>query len=487
MFIENKSRQIALIISASIAGFMSLLDGNIVNISLPYIASYFQAGTSSVVQVILVYMVVMAGTMIMFGKLADQFGVKKVFITGFIVFTISSLLCGFAQSLLFLILVRALQATGASMLYATGISLISEFIPPNRRGWAFGIFSPLVSLGMLVGNPLGGLITGLLDWHWIFLINVPVGVFAVALAWKVIPGRPKPREKVKTGPFDFPGSLLSFIGLALLVFCLNQAKKLGWASPVILLGLPLSILLLTLFFLWEKRAANPLLDLAILRQRNFSVGLVVSMAGFGLMAGSGVLMPFMLAGLLHIDIEHSGFILMTFPVLFSIMGPVAGNLSDHISKTKLMAYGMMISLLTTVVFIFFMGQVHLWMIFVFLVFQGISYAFFITPNNNYIMSVATPGKHSICSGVFKLSTNLGQMSGILLMEILFAFSMPAGFTPNAPHSLPLSAEMVTKGFQWAYAGGAAMCLIALVLVLTLKDSKIGEPIGEESHTSPTSW
>jgi len=108
MFIENRSRQIALIISASIACFMSLLDGNIVNISLPYIARYFQAGTSSVVQVILVYMVVMAGTMIMFGKLADQFGVKKVFITGFVVFTISSLLCGFAQSLLFLILVRAI-------------------------------------------------------------------------------------------------------------------------------------------------------------------------------------------------------------------------------------------------------------------------------------------------------------------------------------------------------------------------------------------
>ncbi len=479
MYIETKGRQVALIISASIAGFMALLDGNIVNISLPYIARYFQVGTSSVVQVILVYMVVMAGTMIIFGKLADQFGVKKIFITGFVVFTISSLFCGFAQSLLFLILARAIQAMGASMLYATGISLISGFIPPNRRGWAFGIFSPLVSLGMLVGNPLGGLITGLLDWHWIFLINIPVGVFAVILAWKAIPGEQKPRAKTKNGPFDFPGALLNFTGLVLLVFCLNQAHKLGWTSPVILAGLPISILLLILFFLWEKRAANPLLDLTILRQRNFSVGLIVSLTGFGLMAGSGVLMPFMLTDFLHINIEHSGFILMTFPVIFSIMGPVAGNLSDHISKTRLMAYGMMISLLTTVVFIFFMGQMHLWMIFVFLLFQGISYAFFITPNNNFIMSVATPGKHSICSSVFKLSTNLGQMTGILLMEILFAFSMPAGFNPDVSHSVHASAETVTAGFQWAYAGGAAMCLIALVLVLTLKDSKIGEPIGEE--------
>lgn len=479
MYIYDKPRQIALIISASLAGFMSLLDGNIVNISLPYIAQYFHVGTNAVVQVILVYMVVMAGTMIIFGKLADQFGVKRVFITGFITFTLSSLLCGFATSLHFLVLVRAIQAMGASMLFATGLSLISAFIPPERRGWAFGIFSPLVSLGMLVGNPLGGLITGLLDWHWIFLINVPVGVFAVVLAWKTIPGSQPGRPKNSHSRFDLPGALLSFSGLVLLVFCLNQARKLGWENPVIAAGIPASILLLILFFFWEKRASDPLLDLSILRQRTFTLGLVVSLAGFGLMAGNGVLMPFMLAGILKVDVEHAGFILMTFPVIFSVVSPLAGNLSDHISRTRLMSAGMLVSLISVIAFILLMPVMHLWIVFAFLVLQGLAYAFFITPNNNFIMSVATPGKESVCSGVFKLSTNLGQMAGILVMEMLFSFSMPGGFNEDPAHPSTVANETIINGFQLAYAGGAALCLLALLIVVTLKDKNIGSLASDE--------
>ncbi len=473
MFIENRSRQIALIISASLAGFMALLDGNIVNISLPYIARYFHVGTGSVLQIILVYMVVMAGTMIIFGKLADQYGVKKIFIAGFIIFTLSSLACGFADSLTYLVIARAIQATGASMLYATGISLISRFIPAEHRGWAFGIFSPMVSLGLLVGNPLGGLITGLLDWHWIFLINVPVGVFAVILAWKAIPGEKIQKENVTHKPFDMIGALLSFFGLALLVFSLNQARKAGWTSPVILGGLAFSLLLIVLFILQEKRAKDPILDLQIFKQRKFSTGMLVSLTGYGLMAGSGVLMPFLLTYLLHINVEHAGFILMTFAVIFSVISPVAGNLSDHMSKTRLMLWGMSMAFAGSLLFVFLMPVMQLWIVFLFLVIQGISYAFFITPNNNFIMSVADPDRQSISSSVFKLSTNLGQMTGIILMEFFFAFAMPEGFAPDAGHAASLTPSALSSGFQWAYAGGAGLCLIALILSATLKDHNIG--------------
>ncbi len=473
MFIETKSRQVALIISASLAGFMALLDGNIVNISLPYIARYFHVGTGSVVQIILVYMVVMAGTMIIFGKLADKFGVKRVFISGFVIFTLSSLACGFAGSLTFLLTARAIQALGASMLYATGLSLISTFIAPDRRGWAFGIFSPLVSLGLLVGNPLGGLITGLLNWHWIFLINVPVGVFAVILAWKAIPG-----DKCHTGAdvkrnFDYPGAILSFAGLALLVFCLNQARKIGWTSPVMLVSFPLSILLLVLFVRRERKAPDPILDLTIFSRREYATGIIISLAGYGLLAGSGVLMPFLLTYVLHINVEHAGFILMTFAVIFSAMSPVAGNLSDHVSKTRLMQAGMLLAFVSSLCFMLLMGNMHLWIVFLFLVMQGIAYAFFITPNNNFIMSVADPGKQSISSSVFKLSTNLGQMSGIILMEFLFAFAMPAGFSPDGTHAALVTPGNIAAGFSWAYAGGAGLCLVALILSATMQDRKIG--------------
>ena len=478
MYLENKPRQVALIISASLAGFMSLLDGNIVNISLPYIARYFQVGTGSVVQIILVYMVVMAGTMIIFGKLADQYGVKRVFMSGFIIFTLSSMACGFSESLNMLLAARAIQALGASMLYSTGISLISRFIPPDRRGWAFGIFSPLVSLGLLVGNPLGGLITGLLNWHWIFLINVPVGIFAVILAWKAIPGEKDPVGKPGRFSFDFAGALLSFAGLSLLVFCLNQARKIGWTSPVMLVSFPASLLLIFLFVLRERKARDPILDLSIFRHREFATGVIISLAGYGLLAGSGVLMPFLLTYLLHINVEHAGFILMTFAVIFSAMSPVAGNLSDQVSKTRLMQAGMLLASAATLGFMLLMGQMHLWIVFLFLVMQGIAYAFFITPNNNYIMSVADPDKQSISSSVFKLSTNLGQMTGIILMEFMFTLGMPPGFSPDGTHKGLVTPETITSGFRWAYAGGAALCMIALILSATLQDRKIGKPVGD---------
>ncbi|MEI6436309.1 MAG: MFS transporter [Bacteroidota bacterium] len=479
MYIENKSRQIALILSASLAGFMALLDGNIVNISLPYIARYFQVGTGSVVQIILVYMVVMAGAMIIFGKLADQYGVKKIFISGFVIFTLSSLLCGFAGSLTMLLAARAIQALGASMLYSTGISLISRFIPPQRRGWAFGIFSPMVSLGLLVGNPLGGLITGFLDWHWIFLINVPVGIFAVILAWKAIPGEKNFKNDGARGPFDFAGALLSFFGLALLVFCITQSHKMGWNNPVIFIGFPASLLILMMFVVRERKAADPILDLTIFRQRDFSTGMIISLSGYGLMAGSGVLMPFLLTYMLKINVEHAGFILMTFAVIFSAMSPVAGNLSDHISKTRLMQAGMFLAFAGALFFLLFMEQMHLWIVFLFLIIQGVAYAFFITPNNNFIMSIADPEKQSISSSVFKLSTNLGQMMGIILMEFLFAVAMPEGFTANETHAASLSPENISSGFRWAYAGGACMSFIAMILAFTLNDKKTRASVGEE--------
>ncbi|MDD4603161.1 MAG: MFS transporter [Bacteroidales bacterium] len=470
MIIENKSRQLAIIVSASLAGFMALLDGNIVNISLPYIAAFFKVGTSLVVQIVLIYLVVLAGTMITFGKLADQLGVKKIFISGFVIFTLSSLVCGFAGSIHFLIFARAIQALGASMLFTTAVSLIPRYIPAEKRGWAFGIFSPISSLGLLIGNPLGGLITGLLNWHWIFLINVPIGIVAVLVAWKSLPNdRNHSSEKNTHVKFDFAGSLLSFAGLALLVYFLNQGRKLGWGNFLTIGGIVTALVLLGFFFWREKVAKNPVLDLSIFHDHNFTFGIVASFAGFGLMAGSSILMPFYLTYVLKMNVEHAGFVLMTFAVVFSAMSTVSGNLSDRISKTRLTIFGMISAMVTCLFFILCIPLVQLWVVFIFLVGLGFSYAFFITPNNNLMMSLANPEKQAISSSVFKLSTNLGQMIGILLMEILFTIPMPSDFHANKVALHSISSEVFYQGFQWAYAGGLLMCLIALGVSFLIKE------------------
>jgi len=483
LIVQKKSRQLGIIFSGSFAGFMVMLDNNIVNISLPAIARYFNIGTGMVIQITLIYFLMLSSTMIIFGKLAEKYGIKKIFLSGFAIFTLGSLLCGISPGFYFLVGARAVQAIGGSMLFSTAISLITTFIPADKRGWAFGIFTPINSLGLMVGNPLGGLITGLLNWHWIFLVNIPVGIIAIFFAYRSIPRDAPGRSLLKGAPFDYPGGILSFAGLALLVLCLNQGRNLGWTSPVILAGLGLSLLFFALFYFRERAAKDPLLDLKIFRDRNFSLGIVASLIGFALLSGSNVLMPFYLNYVLNINLEHAGFILMTFPVIFSFLSMVTGPLSDRVSKTRLTSFGMIGGMIACLVFLFLIPRAHLGFVFLYLVIMGISYSLFISPNNNLVMSLAPKDKLAVSSSLFKLFTNIGQMFGIILMETFFTLAFPPNvhITKAILHGMPLST--LTRGFQFAYLGGAILCLLAFLFSVLIRDTSAGtvRDTGPEPH------
>jgi len=479
--VQKRNKQVGIIISGSLAGFMVLLDNNIVNISLPEIASYFNISTAKVVQIVLIYLLMLSSSLIIFGKLADKYGVKRVFVSGFIVFTVSSLLCGLAPTYTLLLTARGIQALGGSMLYATALTLITKCIPATRRGWAFGIFSPASSLGLLIGNPLGGLITGMLNWHWIFLVNVPIGILAIIFAIRTIPSdSPRVGPKERSLRFDYLGSFLSFTGLAMLVFFLSKGRMLGWASAVTITGLLGSILLLLLFVFWEKRVKEPILDLSIFRSRSFSFAILASIFGFGLMAGSNVLLPFYIIYGLKIDVTHAGFILMTFAVVFSMTSPVTGRLSDRVSKVRLTILGMLLAAGSCIAFALLLPQLHLGILFGFMVLLGFSYALFITPNNNLVMSIAPKSKQAISSSVFKLGTNMGQMFGLILMEMIFSlsFTHPSGSSGFTLQSVPV--EELVAGFSWAYVGGAVLCLLAIFFSLFIREKVATVKAAEET-------
>lgn len=471
--VTSHARQVGITISGSLAGFMVLLDNNIVNISLHDIAKYFDISTPLVVQVALVYLLMLSGTMIIFGKLADNYGIKRVFISGFIVFTVSSLLCGLTPTFSLLIAARILQGIGGSMLFSTMISLITKFIPPDRRGWAFGIFFPISSMGLLIGNPLGGLITGMLSWHWIFLVNIPVGILATILGYKTIPADYQNEKKpTSIKHFDYLGSLLSFFGLAMMVYFISNGKSMGWGSPLTIGGLVGSLVLITAFILWEKRSRDPILDLSIFRDRSFSYALMASLVGYGLMAGSNVILPFYILLGLKIDVTHAGFILMTFAVVFSLSSLITGRLSDKVPRVHLTILGMALATISCIAFALLLPLLHLGILFGFLVMLGISYALFITPNNNMVMSIAREDKVSISSSVFKLSTNMGQMFGLILMQMIFTMGIhhSPGETGFKLKSMPATELM--SGFSWAYIAGAAMCVAAILFSLFIRENRL---------------
>ena len=235
----------------------------------------------------------MAGCVLVFGKISDIIGFKKVFLAGFAIFTLGSLACGVLPdlfgSLAWLIGSRIFQAIGGAMITAIAPAMITAYIPMDQRGKAMGIVMTLAALGTALGPTIGGFLTQYFSWHAIFFINVPVGIVAVLLGAQVIPRNTG--QKALAG-FDTTGAGLVFVGLASLLFVVSEGDSIGWTSPGILALAALAIVTLAWFVLHELRAADPVLDLRLFRNRNFLLtNLLLSLVFFSF-AGINYLLPF---------------------------------------------------------------------------------------------------------------------------------------------------------------------------------------------------
>jgi MFS family permease len=273
--------------SFAFAAFMVRMDGYIVNICLPTMARYFQAGTGAISLVVLAYMLVLTSTMLAMGSLGDRFGLKRLILTGYAVFTIGSFFCGFSSSLAGLVLSRGLQGLGGAMLITAGFAIIPRFLPKEMTGWAFGIIATATSLGILVGAPLGSYIAAYLSWHWIFYINVPLGVVAFWFTWRILPDD-GPAASATSPSFDAIGAVLSVIALITFTMTVVARGKGGWLIPVV------CVLSFAAFILNEKRHASPLLDLGLFRNKIFAWANLMTFLMMSVLAGLNFLFPFYL-------------------------------------------------------------------------------------------------------------------------------------------------------------------------------------------------
>ncbi|MDD2502018.1 MAG: MFS transporter, partial [Geobacter sp.] len=243
---EDKGRYRRILFSIAFASFMVNVDTYIVNISLPTIAAGFHTSTANVSLVSMAYQLTVTGFLLIFGRLGDRMSIKKIFMFGYGLFTLSSLFCGLSNSLMALVISRALQGVGASVLYALTPAMVPKFLPENMRGPAFGSLATAAALGVMVGNPLGGIITGYLSWQWIFYINIPVGIVAMLVCWKVIPEEDAVRGTERR-QIDLPAALLSFLFLLGLMYSLNRVNEYGWRSPLIWGSLASTLVMLAAF------------------------------------------------------------------------------------------------------------------------------------------------------------------------------------------------------------------------------------------------
>jgi EmrB/QacA subfamily drug resistance transporter len=473
--LSDKHRQRWLIFTVAFAAFMTELDSSIVNVALPTISGYFDVSPSAVVWVIMAYLLIQTNTMLIFGKLGDIIGLKRLFITGYFIFVIGSFLCGVSMSITFLIVSRCIQGIGGAMLVTSGYAIVPRYLPKTIIGSAFGILGTAAALGVVIGAPIGGFITSFLSWHWIFLINVPFGIVAIFVANRVISEIRKEQESVRNElkNFDFLGSGLSFFGILSLVFALNMGQELGWASPSILLCLLTFVALSIFFVIWEKRSEQPLLDFGLFRNVRFACANIAAFMAFMVLDGTSFLLPFYLEMVKGLDPYRVGLVLMTFSLAYMLAGPIGGRLSDKIDPSYLCITTMVSASACVLMFAYTSQHQGLLFVFVFLIWFALSYGVFISATNNQVMRMAPEEQQGIYSGVFNTITNMGLVLGVCLFETVFSAALPERVSSKG-ESLArsdMSVQLLLTGFQNAFFLGGIILIVALGFSVMMRRNK----------------
>jgi DHA2 family metal-tetracycline-proton antiporter-like MFS transporter len=453
--------------SVAFAAFMTKLDTYIVNIALPTVARHFNIGTSEASHTVLAYLLVSTSTLLFFGRLEDRFGLRKVFLSGYGFFTVGSLLCALSCNISMLIGSRLVQGLGGAMLVSSGYAIIPKFLPSNKTGGAFGILSTSAMLGVIVGAPLGGFIIEYLSWHWIFLINIPIGIAAVMTAWRALPDESEkyaPDSAKYDGGYDLPGTLLSFTGLSALLYALTTGVDWGWTSPTIIGSLLLSFISIAAFAIWERHCRCPMLDFALFKNSHFTWATLAAFFGYMLMGGNVFLMPFYLQLGKGLDTVSVGFLLLVNSLTSLVLGFTAGRLSDRIMPSLLTTLGMASAALSALFFGCSLESSGLVTVVVFLAWIGVSYGMFISPNNNQAMSAIPDHERGTGSGVFNTTNTLGLAMGVALMELILSLSVHHEGNSLEKHLNQggAAATDFLAGFERAYLFGAIVCIIALV-------------------------
>src|SRR5438046_2171267 len=459
--LDNRSRWLALYVLC-LATLMIVLDVTIVNVALPSIRTDLGFSVTSLAWVVNAYLLTYGGCLLLGGRLGDLFGHRRLFIAGIALFTVSSLVCGLSTTKGLLIGARAVQGVGGAVASAVSLSLmLTLFTEPAERAKAMGIFGFVASGGGSIGVLLGGVLTGTLNWHWIFLVNVPIGAVVVLLSLRLLPPTP---PLGSTGRLDVGGAVTVTAALMLAVYAIVNGNQNGWTSAETLGLLGASVALLALFLGIESRVQAPLVPLGLFRLRNIRVSNVV-----GVFWAAAMFAWFFLSALyLQLVLGYSPLqVGLSFLPANLIMGAFSIGLSAKLvlrfGFRKPLATGLLLAATGLLLFVrapvdgSFVVNVLPSMV---LLGFGAGIAF--NPVLLAAMSDVEPSESGLASGLVNTSFMMGGALGLAVL---------ASIAASRSHSLRLggAAELsaLTGGYHLAFLVGAAFAALAAVLGGTL--------------------
>jgi len=508
--------------------FMLLLDTTIVNVAQRRIQEGLDASLTEIQWVLDSYILTYAVLLLSFGRMGDVFGRKKLFVVGMAIFTAASALCG-ASSWLgaqlgisgvnALIVSRVLQGLGGAFMMPQTLSLITVVFPPHKRGAAMGIWGGVVALGAVVGPIVGGLIVTNYAWEWVFLINLPVGIAAIAATLAIVPESTDP---LASGRIDWGGLLLSGLGIFALVFAMIEGNRWGWTSPSILGLVAAGAVLLALFVSWERRVADPMMKLELFRFRNFWAGNVIALTvAFG-MLGIFFPMTLFLQGALGFSPIRAGLTMTPMSVMIMLTAPFAGRLTDRIGARWILVAGLT---LMTGGILFIIARTTpetTWQaLFPAVALTGLGMGMTFAPMTTAVMAEVPPRIAGSASGILNTTRNVGQVLGIAVLgsvlqsrlgshaldqlgglglppavqgDVIDAVrnsrfeTIPSLVPPDQPALLgqifPLVQRAFVDSLHDTFYVGAAACLVAAACALLIRNPAsrpvaVAAPRGEE--------
>jgi len=399
----------------SVALFMVVLDNLVVSVALPTIHRDLGASIQSLEWTVNAYVLAYAVLLLTGAALGDRFGRKRMFLIGMAVFTSASAGAALAPSTGLLVAARAIQGTGAAIVTPLTLTLLAEAFPAARRGMAIGVWSGISGIAVAVGPLVGGAVVQGISWHWIFWINVPIGLVLIPVA-----ARQLSESRGPYGTLDLPGLVLASSGAFGIIFGLVRAQSLGWSSATVSASLLAGVVLLSCFVVWERRAPEPMLPMSFFARRSFAVTNVASLSMYFGMFGSIFFLSQFMQNVLHNTPLQAGLKLLVWTGASMIVAPIAGVFSERLGSRPFMFAGLSLqagglawlaSMLST-------HMVYAQMIVPF-VMAGAGMALVFAPSANAILSSVRTQQAGQASGANNAIREVGGVLGVAVLASVF--------------------------------------------------------------------
>ncbi|MDE7467285.1 MAG: MFS transporter [Muribaculaceae bacterium] len=437
------------VIALQIVMVMTVLDVTVVNVALPILADKFSISNSSAVWIVTIYQLVITMLLLPVSSMGDLHSYKRIFLIGVTVFTVASALCAAVQSFTALVIVRGLQGIGAACVMGVNIALVRLIYPREILGRGMALNAMCIAIATAAGPTIAGAILSIATWHWLFLINVPLGIIAFFIGWRLLPQNPPHEHHVR---FDYLSAVENMFVFGLIFYALGNFSRKG---DLITSGVMLAVGIIVGVFYVRRQFGHeqPLLPVDLFGNSMYSMSILTSVCSFIAQTIAMIALPFLYLNSYHFSAITTGLLMTPWPLATMIVSPIAARYVERHNPGATAAMGMVVFICGVVLLLFTGSNPQWWNIAWRMAVCGVGFGMFQTPNN-IVMVMATPVHRSGGAGGMQSTARLvGQTLGATIVSSVFALLVNEHSAVNTCLYISIGFSMVAGIFSYVRTVG----------------------------------